>query len=299
MRLRCVYLSVLTIAIALVVMSQPARASQIAYEGFSLTFPAYNSGTGFSGAWAQGGFNAFASGYTASESSLSYATLQTSGGSVSGGAFPAINGAIRHLALSLGADNTTVYLSFLIRPQGTLNDGIFNGFFGLTLNGSLGNDLFIGKPGGGAETQYVLETRGGSGQIPSGTSAVVGQTALLVVKAQFLSGNDIFTLYVNPAPGGSEPASATVKTDLDLGIVSVLGIYSTGAFAVDEIRVGTTYADVTPQSPFAGTPGAANCHGKTVSALAQTYGGLANASSALGYASVADLQNAITSYCGN
>ena len=37
-----------------------------------------------------------------------------------------------------------------------------------------------------------------------------------------------------------------MKADLDLGTVSRIGIYSTGAFAIDEIRIGTTYADVLP-----------------------------------------------------
>jgi len=245
MRVRSEYLSALFITAVLLVLSEPARASLIVYEGFSQSFPIYaNGGTGFSGPWAQGGFNAFASGYTASESSLCYRGLQTSSGSVSGGAFSAINGAKRGLAQPLGADNTTVYLSFLLQPRGTLDAGVFNGFFGLTLNGSLGQDLFIGKPGG--PDQYVLETRGGSGQVASGASVAVGETTLLVLKAQFQSGNDIFTLYVDPLPGRPEPASAVVKTDLDLGVVSALGIYSTGAFAIDEIRIGTTYADVTP-----------------------------------------------------
>ena len=50
---------------------------------------------------------------------------------------------------------------------------------------------------------------------------------------------------------------------------------------------------------FAGTPGAANCHGQSVSVLSQTYGdSLANAAAALGYASVKDLQAAITAFCG-
>lgn len=247
-------------------LESPAQASQVAYEGFSLTFPSYDTGNGFSGAWAVGGFNAFAAGYTSSDGSLFYvnghgkaggqgngddanhgkAGLQTSGGSISGGAFSAINGAIRNLAQPLGTDNTTVYISFLIQPQGALNNGIFNGFFGLTLNGSFAQDLFIGKPGGGAVTDYVLETRGGFGQISSGIPAAVGQTALLVVKAQFLSGNDIFTLYVNPVPGQPEPATGAVKGDLNLGKVSAVGIYSSGAFALDEIRIGTTFADVTP-----------------------------------------------------
>ena len=77
----------------------------------------------------------------------------------------------------------------------------------------------------------------------------MGKTALLVLKAQFLYGNDIFTLYANAVPGGPEPGSGTVKSDLDLGVVSNIGIYSTGAFTVDEIRIGTTYADVVPVNP--------------------------------------------------
>lgn len=298
MRFRLGYLSVVPLTLALTIVTQ-AAPTQIAYEGFDLTFPQYNTGYGFNGAWQQGGFNVFAAGYTANEASLSFGGLQTSGGRISAAAFSSINGAVRNLVQSLGVDNTTVYLSFLIRPQGTLNGGVFNGFFGVTLNGSFGQELFMGKPGAGAVEEYVIENRGGFGQVASGTSTVVGQTALLVVRADFLPGNDIFTLYTNPVPGDPEPTSGVLKTDLNLGVVSRLGIYSTGAFAVDEIRLGTTYADVTPRSPFAGLPGAANCRGKTASALVQQYGGLANAASALGYASVAALQNAIAGFCAS
>jgi hypothetical protein len=56
------------------VMSQAAGASQIAYEGFGQSFPIYaNDGTGFTGPWAQGSFNAFASRYTPNEDSLAAA----------------------------------------------------------------------------------------------------------------------------------------------------------------------------------------------------------------------------------
>ena len=145
----------------------------------------------------------------------------------------------------------------------------------------------------------MIENRGGFGQVSSGVATVAGQTAFLVVRADFLAGNDLFTLHVNPAPGAPEPTTGVLKSDLNLGSVSRIGIYSTGAFSVDEIRLGATYEDVTPRLPFAGTPGAANCHGKTVSALAQQYGGLANAASSLGYASVAALQAAITGFCAS
>jgi hypothetical protein len=52
------------------------------------------------------------------------------------------------------------------------------------------------------------------------------------------------------------------------------------------------------QPLFAGTPGKANCHGQSVSALARQYGGMNGAAAALGYAGVSALQNAILMFCG-
>jgi hypothetical protein len=250
MRKRFLIALIFSVTATLLNVSRPARASQIAYDGFGESFPAYaNSGVGFSGPWAQGGFNVSASSYRQNSRSLTYPSLVAGSlGSVSGDAFDAISGAIRSLGQPLGADGTTVYLSVLLQPNGTLGQGLFNGFFGVTLNGSLSNDLFLGKPGGGAADQYVLETRGGSGQVASGAATEVGQTTLLVLKAQFQSGNDLFTLYTNPKPGQPEPSSGAQKSDLDLGTVSAIGIYSTGAFTVDEIRIGTAYEDVVPKN---------------------------------------------------
>ena len=74
----------------------------------------------------------------------------------------------------------------------------------------------------------------------------MGETAFLVVKAQFLPRNDTFTLYTNPVIGNAEPVAGVTKTDLDLGNVSAISVLSTGSFAIDEIRMGTTYAEVTP-----------------------------------------------------
>src|SRR5262249_29462875 len=171
-------------------------------------------------------------GYTAGERTLAFNGLLTPPGRVSARAFTAINVTIRTLSAPLGPPGTTAYVSVLLRPQGTLNDGIFDGFFGLTLIGSLGSELFFGKRGGGGEEEWVIENRGGAGQLSSGVPVVVGQTALLVVKAQFLAGNDTFTLYTNPMPGEPEPVSTVVKTDLDLGTVAPLRTSPTGAFGV-------------------------------------------------------------------
>lgn len=275
----------------------PAANAQEAYEGFHLTFPQFATGQGLAGAWTQGGFNVFAAGYTVQADSLAFQGLQTSGGRVSGGAFNTLNGAVRNLLQAGGTDYSTLYISFLVRPLGTLNAGIYSGYFGVTVAGGPANELFIGKGGGGDTGSYVLETRGGGGQVSSGVPLVVGQTALLVVRADFLPGNDVFTLYVNPTPGGAEPSTGTVKSDLNVGAVTRLGIYSSGAYSVDEIRTGASFADVTPRVEFAGSPAAANCTGTSVSALAKEYKGIAKAAAALGYDGVAALQGAISDHC--
>ena len=65
---------------------------------------------------------------------------------------------------------------------------------------------------------------------------------------------------------------------------------------LDNRSIGAAW--VFTQPVFAGAPGKPNCIGKSVSALAQQYGGLAHAAAALGYSSVNALQIAIADYCG-
>lgn len=234
------------LSVATVVASQPAQAIPLAYEGFSLPLPPpFHGGGGFSGSW-NNDLSPTLQGFSWSDSTLHLNGLQASGGSVSGDASFTFSIASRDLT-PLVANFSTIYVSFLLEPRGTLNEGAAGGFFGLFLRGASGF-LFAGKPGGGAVDRYVLETLGGAAQVASDVPVVVGRTVLLVVKAQFSPGNDLFTLYVDPPVKGAEPAGGIVKTDLDLGTLTALGIYSGGAFAIDEIRVGTTYADVVAPS---------------------------------------------------
>src|SRR5262245_466373 len=80
--------------------------------------------------------------------------------------------------------------------------------------------------------------------------------------------------------------------------------------APDWLRIGTDIIGGTPAPTFnmafslsgetvprAGTPGRANCHGKTVSALAHQFGDVDAAASALGFSSVAALQDAFKTFC--
>jgi hypothetical protein len=78
----------------------------------------------------------------------------------------------------------------------------------------------------------------------------------------------------------------------------------------DWLRIGTdiiggspaptfnmTYSLSGETIPDAGTPGDANCHGKTISALANQFGGISTAATALGFSSVANLQGGLKTFC--
>ena len=206
-----------------------------------------NGGSGFSGGWTAGGFNAsIFDNYMMADGSLVVPGFQRFGNRVHTWSLDAISGLARNFANSYGAAGATFYVSFVMQPEDNLFEGNFGAFFGLYLRSSTGADLFVGKVGGGDAPRYVLEQRGGAGQVASAVVPVVGSNVLFVLKAELRAGNDRFTLYLNPAPGGPEPASGTVKSDIDVGTVSGVNLYSTGIHSFDELRVGPTYASVVP-----------------------------------------------------
>jgi hypothetical protein len=210
------------------------------YEGFGYSsgssLSGQNGGTGWSGAWGTpGGLDA-----TIDGTSLTFGTLAVSGGAVStAGSQPPNQGSsvatwIRSLGMTLGADNTTEYLSFLFQP-----DAGFGFYGGLNFGG-----VFIGLSGN--QSFYGLEGPGNDINL-STVSASVGQTVLFVLRADFLAGNDRLSLYIDPTPGQPEPATPDVlKTDLDVGSVTIVTINNYGGFTTDEIRIGTSFDSVTP-----------------------------------------------------
>jgi hypothetical protein len=234
-------------------MADRALGQLIAYEGFNFA-PGSNlynlgggEGIGFSGNWDPRG-NAppqYQIGY--STLSDSTGTLATSGGCCSAlTASPAWTCATRNLTNSLGTSGTTAYFSCLIRPEGQLGVGDAGGYFGMYLYSAYqSNYLFFGK-GAGA---YSVEVVGGIGPHYSTVFPALERTDLLVLRVDFKAGVDKVSLYVNPTPGQPEPATPdATKTDFDLGTVTAPGIFSSGTFSVDEIRVGRGFADVVPRS---------------------------------------------------
>jgi hypothetical protein len=242
-----------------------AEAALLAYDGFNYA-PAgsdllgNSGGFGFSTPWQPGGFNAsINTNYDVQSGSLSSGALVTSGNRVSTNPVTAIAGLTRNFLTPLGVPGTTRYASFLLRPEGQLQAGAFNGFFGVVLEQPLEPELFVGKPGGGAIDRYALEDRGGSLQVASSTAPAVNQTVFLVLRADFTAGNDSFRLYVNPVPGAPEPGAGLVKNNSNVGTVAGVTLYSTGAFSIDEFRLGETFADVTPAVPEPATAWIALC----------------------------------------
>lgn len=236
------------LAAFLIAFSGTARGALIAYEPFD--YPAHlplvgqTNGLGFKGAWQPGGFNAWLFElFRLQSGALTYPGLLTKGTNhVSGDAPAAGTGGIagmgRLLATNLAVPGATFYLSFLHRVDAPEE------YASIVIGTGTGQELSIGKSG--TVREYHISQRGGVNRVLSGVEPVVGKAFFLVVKMEFRDGEDRFTLFVNPTPGKPEPASTVVKEDLDLEQADQIFLYSRAAWSVDEIRLGTTWADVTP-----------------------------------------------------
>jgi len=153
--------------------------------------------------------------------------------------------ATRTLNTTLGAAGTTAWFSFLVQPDHVSS---ILSYMGLRI-GSADSAFF-----GYQENVFAVQRSGGLGQQAApGIAATSGQTAFLVLRADFTAGNDTLTLYVNPTPGLAAPDSAhvAVKSDLDLGTFNTIEIatgrpVSANDAGFDELRIGTTFADVAP-----------------------------------------------------
>lgn len=216
-------------------LTQAAHASAV-YDGFNYpsgsSLAGQNGGTGWAGAWD----NSQSALDVKIAAGLTFGGLATSPGSAQGDP-AALNVNVfykRQLGSSFGADNTTVFMSFLLHPDAS------PGFYGgLNFGG-----LFVGQSG--ITTTYGIEAP--TNDISStGISVVPGTTVFLVLRADFLPGNDKFSLYVDPTPGGTEPALAdAIKTNFDLGTTDFIFMNNAGGWTTDEIRIGDTFASVTP-----------------------------------------------------
>jgi len=228
----------------------------IAQESFDTTGALVGStgGSGWADSWSGDSANVKAGSLRDTTGSL-----PTSGGHVEITPGLSLSETARNVDQSLGATGTSLWLSFLVQPD---NTGTLLAFGGITF-GDPGSAVYAGYQG----DEFILGTANSVfGIVDTSTLAVSGETAFLVVRVDFLAGNDEVTLYVNPTPGAGTPDSPApaiaYKSDVDLGTftqVSVTagrGLISANAPEVDELRIGTTYLDVAPASIAPTTTGA-------------------------------------------
>jgi Secretion system C-terminal sorting domain len=225
---------------------QAAKSATDGYDSFSYaadSLSGKNGGTGWSGAWGAGKINIVATG-------LTYGGLPVLAGTTQLNLTSNLQTttSTRALTTTMGTVGTTIWYSFLLKPDKTT---IFD-YCGLNI-GAGGTQVFIGYQG----TNFVLNKAGGGGTNVSisfdSVGFTVGQTAFLVLKMVFTSGIDSATIYINPTAGLSAPdvpsSHVGSKKDLDVGTFSSLVIsggrgFSANNSQLDEIRIATTYSDV-------------------------------------------------------
>jgi pectate lyase len=154
---------------------------------------------------------------------------------------------------STGIATGTVYYSFLLRVNSTSGlSSVGTNLTGLLRSGSASsyyNDLWLRSDG----VDYDI----GLSKLRAGTTwlstpLTVGTVYLIVTKYGFVSGNnnDVVSLWVNPATGGTNEPAADISfssgsdgSSTGIGRCYIYGGYSAD---LDEVRIGNSWADVTP-----------------------------------------------------
>lgn len=164
---------------------------------------------------------------------------------------------------------STIYQSFLIDfgSQGTDDPGAF-GFRGHELwNGGVGDDflavrLFVNAFEGVNDLSLRVRSASGTSTVPVGgggldLETLAGMVHLVVIKYKFHALDpDVVSVFFDPIVGAAEPAAADAEISVEESDLFIThhGALSNFTFSgpghtpgtIDEIRWGTTFANVTP-----------------------------------------------------
>lgn len=207
---------------------------------------------GYSTKWPNGNSTGTGNPICTSAGALSYAPLAPISGNASYG-FRCATGGSRDQALGFpqqSGNGNSVYLSFLIQvTAATPTERILIGF-----RNSTGGGTLLPAVGINAARELVL-FKSGTAATPTTAALTQNQTYLVVMRYKFLATADECAMWLNPATGGADEASAVVTPILTTSGSDQSGLLSlriesdadaSGPLYLDEIRVGTTWADVTP-----------------------------------------------------
>jgi hypothetical protein len=226
---------------ALAGVAASASATVLAYDPFDQ--PAGNiNGTGSTGGVWQG-TGKWTGGGTVSAGTLTYGPLVTSGNQAN---YDATANANRAIGATLGGANTDLWFSFLIVAN--RNDSGISLFTGAT------EQNFMGNGGGSGQTLGLQSPNINTGIAQSATTHFY--VLHMVTPA---AGNVTTTLYIDPAvsslgvgaaPAGSLYTNAatpdTTRVPYAFDTVRLGAFNSAGTVRFDELRIGTTWADVSP-----------------------------------------------------
>ncbi len=252
------------LGLATLAMTSQSQAELLAYEGFDYTPGGFNTteagldgGTGWSGAWSNDVDGTIVSGSLSMPNLL----LASTGNSASGKAF----GTVRYMSTSVNlASDQDYYFSYLLQRHGATSSTS-----GEWSNAGFRQSTTYSAVGGVSSSELFQTERIGNNT--AGTLVAENDTVYLVVVkiAAVATGNDQIFLQAYSATDtiGAEPTTewtvvGDVEDNADLAdnfVISVGGGAAWSGADIDEIRIGTTWADVTG---FAGNhPGDANGDG--------------------------------------
>lgn len=259
-------------ASALLVSATTASAQLIAYEGFDYAtgtdnLGTQNGGSGFSAAWpASAGTESVVAGSLGYTDSLGN-SLITGGNSgfFAGGATANASDTIRLLSASRG-DGTTTWVSFVADRLGTdfywaASVQLRSGATGATTEkitvGELSeNNATVGADA--ANNWWGLYNQAGAGATTANSADgyLVSDQSLIILRVDNLAGaTDTVRMWINPTLGvlPTDASALVTLSGLDLTFDRVRifsrqgdATHANAQFAVDELRLGETFADVTP-----------------------------------------------------
>lgn len=147
--------------------------------------------------------------------------------------------AARDLSSPIGADGTTVWLSFVAKPT------VSSSWFAFGLAGATSGNWFTGA--------YTIGNVGGKwgiGSVASSVNIDTNQPTLLVARIDFAAGNDTVQLFINPSLTNTPTVANATDSSVNINGGSpftqiLLGGWYWGTDGVyyDEVHLGTTFFD--------------------------------------------------------
>jgi hypothetical protein len=147
-----------------------------------------------------------------------------------------------------GTDGSVIYIAFLA----SLASGDNQGFGGISLFDREGytDPLFIGDPNLDPPTdatRWGMDLVSGETEVYQGPYPVDGITRLIVARINFMPGDEMVRLYLDP-PLNAEPTTPTLgpvsRPDFRFDSIRIQSGYFQGTHNFDEIKIGFTWKDV-------------------------------------------------------